>query len=735
MRVTLRVTITLLTTLGIYSFPSLAQSTSDIDSLKTELNKSSITEKKADVANRIAFILKDKELDTAITYAELAYTYAIQASYDLGQADALLNQSMIYANAGMYDEALSNGHDAIDLYKLKLVRAGSKEQKRIKKGLGDSYNNIGVTYFYQGQYDSVEQNFLKSLEYRTEVDDKPGIAFCYGNLGALGQVQSNYPKALKYQLRALEIQKEQKYDWGIAAAYNNIGIVYLKQGKLAEALNMHLSALKIRKKIDDKRGVASSYNNIGNILIDQERFQEGLDNYQKALAIAIQLNDKRSEADCYDNVGIAYQKLGKYDLELESHLTALKIRQKIGDAKGIADSYHNIGSTYLEQKDYDNALKYYAVAIEQHKKLDDKFGLAYSYYNAGRIYLNQKNTQKASVYLKKGLELSNETGHLESIKDSYLGLYLLDSTLGDFVGALKYYKQYVVAKDSLYSADVARKTVQAQMEYEFEIKEELIKSENDKKNALTKAANKARIRVILAVSCSLLVITILVFYFIRKRQKDKYNLELADVKQSAIKAQLDSHFISVTLLAINEFIENRDKQSAQDYLNKFSRLIRNVLRNSTVTQTTLKEELNFVDDYFQLASLSFPENKISCQVHISEEINPEIVVMPPMVLQIVVENALRHGLSEKKEGTVTIDISKDKDKIKCVVEDTGVGVNAKKQGKHIIRKSYGTSLAERLVSIWNHNNKKAYFQIMDKSTEISGETGTRVIFSFPIIEI
>lgn len=729
-----RITIISLVVHWIGYYPSQAHDASGLDSLKAELGKSYSKEKKVDILNNIAFTLKDKELDSAITYAELAFGGAKEASYELGKADALLNKSMILTNAGIYDEALNNSRDAINLYNLLLPDAGSAQKKRIKKGLGDSYNNIGITHFYQGQLDSVEQYFLKSLEYRIEIDDKSGIAFCYGNLGVLGQTQGNYPMALKYQLKALEIQKEQNNAWGIAAAYNNIGIVYLKQGKLAEALEMQYSGLKIRQKIDDKKGIANSYNNIGNILIDQKRFQEALENYQKALAIATQLKDRRSEADYYDNIGIAYQNLGNHKLELENHLTSLKIRQEIGDAKGIADSYHNIGSTYLEQKDYNNALKYYAVAIKQHEDINDKFGLAYSYYNAGRVYLIQKNTRKASAYLHNSLELSKESGHLENLKDSYLGLYMLDSTLGNYASALNYYKQYVIAKDSLYNTEVARKSVQAQMQYEFEIKEELIKSENDKKSALTRAENKARIRIILAISCALFIITILAFYFLRKRQKDRYKLELADVQQSAIRAQLNSHFISVTLLAINEFIDKNDRQSAQDYLNKFSRLIRNVLKNSTVTKTTLKEELEFVDDYFRLASLPFQEGQVSYHVRIDDNIEPEFILMPPMVLQIVVENALKHGLSEKQGGTVLIDISKERNKILCIVEDTGIGINVKMQDENPGRKSYGTSLAERLVSIWNYNNKKAYFQILDKSTEVKGETGTKVIFSFPVIE-
>jgi tetratricopeptide (TPR) repeat protein len=255
-----------------------------------------------------------------------------------------------YRVIGEYGKGLSYGKQALAL----------AQNLSFKKGIVNSYNNIGNIYYVQGNYPEALANHFASLKIKEEINDKQGIGVSYNNIGIIYSAQGNYAEALKYYNQVLRIQTETKDKYGVASAYNNIGVVYEHKGNNAEALKNYFLSLKVKEEIGDTYGVASEYNNIGNIYSNQGKYAESLKNYLASLKIKEDINDKDGIATSFINIGTLYIKLNKKK-EDELYLNkALQLSKEIGSKDNIKESYSSLIIL-------DSITNNYKAAFEHHK--------------------------------------------------------------------------------------------------------------------------------------------------------------------------------------------------------------------------------------------------------------------------------------------------------------------------------------------------------------------------------
>ena len=307
--------------------------------------------------------------------------------------------------------------------------------------------------------------------------------------------QGNYPEALKNHFTALKIRMEIGDKQGIAASYSNIGIIYPLQGNYSDALKNHLASLKIREEIGDKFGIAASCNNIGTIYFLKNNYQDAL----------------------------------RYGL------IALKIREEIGDQNGIATSYGNIGLIYIKQGNYSEALKNQNLSLKIKKEIGDKSGIATSYINIAEIQLHLNNPTGAKKLYEDAIKLSLETKNLEDVKDSYQGLVQADSALGDWKQAYEHHKIFVHYRDSLVNEENTKKTVQQQMQFEFDKKEALIQAEQSKKDVLA-AEEKRKQRIITgSVAAGLLLVIVFAGFIFRSLRITRKQKQIIEVQKTEVE--------------------------------------------------------------------------------------------------------------------------------------------------------------------------------------------------------
>ncbi|OYU97419.1 MAG: hypothetical protein CFE21_03765 [Bacteroidetes bacterium B1(2017)] len=201
---------------------------------------------------------------------------------------------------------------------------------------------------------------------------------------------------------------------------------------------------------------------------------------------------------------------------------------------------------------------------------------------------------------------------------------------------------------------------------------------------------------------------------------------LSDLR--AIRAQMNPHFIFNSLNSINRYILKNEPDIASDYLGRFAKLMRLVLDNSNHERISLAMELEAMQLYVELELLRF-EHAFNYVVQVSEHIEPDKILVQPLIFQPFLENAIWHGLMHKEEGERLLSLSIDEreGRMICEITDTGVGRGKVKVDGEERRRSYGINLVrDRLKFL----DSLAEIKILDLTDAQKRPAGTKVIMNF-----
>lgn len=212
--------------------------------------------------------------------------------------------------------------------------------------------------------------------------------------------------------------------------------------------------------------------------------------------------------------------------------------------------------------------------------------------------------------------------------------------------------------------------------------------------------------------------------------KTAFNKKIMEVEMSALRAQMNPHFLFNSLNSIKNYIAKNDPRTASRYLTKFSQLMRLILSNSKTQTVTLANELKALELYIELESLRFRQ-KFEFEINISKEVASESIHIPPLILQPYVENAIWHGLMHKAEkGRLKIDIYKNGSTLFCEIEDNGIGREKAMEIKSksaVRQKSMGLQItSERLQMVNELQGKKTKVEILDLKNDLGKGIGTKV---------
>lgn len=213
-------------------------------------------------------------------------------------------------------------------------------------------------------------------------------------------------------------------------------------------------------------------------------------------------------------------------------------------------------------------------------------------------------------------------------------------------------------------------------------------------------------------------------------QKESLKRRLVTLQLQGIKSQLDPHFTFNTLNSVASLIYLEDREAAYDYMNKFTQLLRGMLNDAERIYRSVREELEFVITYLDLEKLRFGE-KLKYDIEIGEGVSQDEQV-PKLVLHTFAENAVKHGIMPSAEGgTLKIRIDKEKDYLKIIVEDNGIG-RAKAEG-HSTSTGKGLKITGEFYDILNQINKKPIKHLITDLYNESGDpAGTRVAVWVPV---
>ncbi len=219
-------------------------------------------------------------------------------------------------------------------------------------------------------------------------------------------------------------------------------------------------------------------------------------------------------------------------------------------------------------------------------------------------------------------------------------------------------------------------------------------------------------------------------------QKTEFNRQLNDMRMEALRAQMNPHFIFNCLNSINRYIIKNDIKSSSLYLTRFAKLIRLILDNSANKSIVLSKEIEALQLYIEMEVFRF-ENKFSFDITVDPEVDIDNIVIPPLILQPYIENAIWHGLLPKETGGhLSVSIRQNDDYLICEIMDNGIGRKKAMEYNSInspTRKSIGMKLTEeRLKYSTDHITASGSQEIIDLYDEMHQAIGTKVILTIPV---
>jgi hypothetical protein len=221
----------------------------------------------------------------------------------------------------------------------------------------------------------------------------------------------------------------------------------------------------------------------------------------------------------------------------------------------------------------------------------------------------------------------------------------------------------------------------------------------------------------------------------RERLKTRYEKELLELEAKALRAQMNPHFIFNCMNSIKALMQQNDMDRGIGYLTTFSKLLRTIFQNSDKREVTLYDEIETCKLYTQLESMRFGK-KFNYHFNIDETIDLKSIMVPALIIQPFIENAIWHGIMPKEDdGSLTVSISRNEDKIACIIDDNGIGREMSKQykfkGEQSTHQSKGVHLTQSRLDLDNSlNQRNAALEIIDKKDDEGKSLGTKIILTF-----
>ena len=214
--------------------------------------------------------------------------------------------------------------------------------------------------------------------------------------------------------------------------------------------------------------------------------------------------------------------------------------------------------------------------------------------------------------------------------------------------------------------------------------------------------------------------------------------KIVELELKAMVRQMNPHFLSNSLNGLQHFILQQDEVQVNNYLTKFSRLMRNILYSTERNLVSLQKEIENLRLYLELEQLRF-QGKFTFAMEVDEALSPEWLVVAPMMIQPFLENAIWHGLLPK-EGDAELRVAFDLEEhhVRCTVQDNGIGRELAEKLQQRSRKHHHSvairNITERieLLNRSREPQRQMQIKITDLYDDQQGALGTKAELWFPL---
>ncbi len=661
----------------------------------------------------------------ALNYYKEAYKIASKNKDEAFMAKIYTNQAIVNYYQGNYD-------DAILLFK-KPVEIGKKTND--KELLAGGLVNLGIIYSQLGELDSALYYFNASKIISTSIHDINGVMLCNENMTSVFYNKGEYDKALPVYFELLEYHVKNEKKLKVAMISHNIADIYMRIGEFKKSLSFFLKAATIRKELSDKKGLAQTFRGLGQLHLNQKNYDQASKYFNDAASEYKNIEYQKGVAASFMSIASIYLEEKKFSAAEKLYDSAQIIYEKAKDKIALSDLLMHKTSLYVEQKKYSQARITADNALTIKKELQDKSSMAQIYYFLSEISLNTLLYDEALRYANLGWKLAEGTNSQTILVDLAEILMKIYIKLQNNTLALEFANKLITLKDSLYNKEKTEAMILSEMRWQTKDQQEKInKLEQEQKvNQLelekSIAESQKQKLLLIMLSGGLLLSMIVLFLIIQsyKRKRDllfqKHMSDINKLNLQNIQNRISSHFFFNALGSAALPLNNFPKQ--KDLFDKLILLLRYSLINAEKLIIPLNDEIKIVDSFIGIHEIKEKGNFIYKR---ESNIQPgSEYYVPAMILQIPVENAIKHGLAPLKgEKKLYIFCLAGENSVNLIIKDNGIG------RKNSVAQTVGTGSGLKLLMQTIHllnkqNTRKIEFNIKDPQNE----AGTLVEITIP----
>ncbi len=581
----------------------------------------------------------------------------------------------------------------------------------------------------------IDKNLKQALRIAKSNKDKRKTAELYNLIGKRNRDLCEFSKAIWYFQQSIGIAKKIADDELHAKTLHELAVVFRRMDDNAQALRLYIEALEWAEAVQDTFLIHCSLNGIGNVHFNYKDYTKAIEFYHRSLQYIGKSNPNLlGEAINTNTLGEAWLFLGNTDSAMYYLNKSFNINVQLNSKMGQAICYNGIGLVFHNKKEYSNAIDAFKAGLLMDRDDVGLFYVAMILANLGKTYLEINKYELAEKTLLEAYRISNTIGSNHEALDASNSLVRLYKETYRPNSSFLYVQKSMAFKDSI-TDDLVRNNNEAMntlYKAEGQEREIVILKQNAELDSLRLSRNKNTFIAMLA----LLIVVSMFGLFLFRQRKLRSQINQVSLEQKLLRAQLNPHFVFNSLSAIQNFIMRNDKDAASEYLVNFSRLMRNVLMASGEDFVLLENELETLDDYLRLQQLRF-QCAFNYFFELSDDIDPQSTLVPPMLIQPFIENSIEHGIRNiDREGIIIIRFNKFEKDLVIEVDDNGCGMPDQQEEKK--RKKGHISMAiritrQRMQNLQAITKRQCKFEVIDKSIKL-GNSGVLVRIKLPYQE-
>lgn len=571
-----------------------------------------------------------------------------------------------------------------------------------KKQTAIAFETLGDINLFWGQPDLAIDNFKRSISESANLDRRIKLATAF-------RTNANYQESI--------------------AAYK-------------ELLKANLGNYQ---KVEVYEGLGDTYKAINDPVKSVSNYQKGLD-----IATAHQITPKITNLN--SKIAEVYSESGAVEEAAEYYGNSLDLAKKENPKRWVEEK-NKVANFYNRNQNFDDEIRLRSETLSELEEIEDKDAepenspdnqltpQRQNYYIAN-AYIAQDKYKEAIPFLKKSISEAESKDDLIVEKDATRKLSEVYKGIGDYGKAAESYERYVAVIDELYIKKEQELSQATRFNKEIALKQNrIISLENERElNAssyklafenqeLIEKNNQVQKWVIVSLVLIALLLLFTAYTQFKSVKQQRYANNMLALK--SLRTQMNPHFIFNALNSVNSFIAMSDERAANKYLSEFSQLMRSVLENSEEDFIPLSKEIELLELYVKLEHFRF-KDKFEYTVTVDENLQLSEFVIPPMLLQPYVENAVWHGLRYKEEkGHLDIHFKQiDSETVTITITDDGIGRKKSKLLKtdnQKKQKSQGMGNIQKRITILNDMYKDKVDVTVQNMFE--NEEGTQVVLT------